>query len=66
MHAILTTPKTLLKSFLLASDRAYFARPVAVLVHCGPPRRSEVGTITVTDPHRGHTYTTNPKWVVAA
>lgn len=60
MTTTLVTPKTLLKSFILASDRAYWSKPVAVeLLY------SEISTrlLFVRDPQRGSTFPTNPKWI---
>lgn len=58
----LITPTKTLNHFLLTSDRDYFSRPILVeLLY------SELATklLFVRDPRRGHTYPTNPKFVVA-
>jgi hypothetical protein len=58
---VLVTPKSLLKMFVLASDRDYFARPIAVVLS------SEVASrqLMATDPQRGTTFPVNPKHVKA-
>lgn len=58
MNAILTTPTSYLKSFILPADRAYYARPVAVQV-----LYSEISTrfIWVHDPATGRTFPTDPR-----
>jgi hypothetical protein len=71
MTFTLTTPKSLLKGFLLFSDRLYFSTPIEVepimseltivKIH-GKARYAPLHTM-VHDPERGHTYPTNPKWV---
>jgi len=58
--AYLVTPKSLLSSFILEADRLYFSTPVVVeLLY------SETSTklLFVRDPHRGHIYPTNPKFI---
>jgi hypothetical protein len=55
----LVTPTSLLKSFILQSDREYFSRPIPVL-----PVPYTGDTMFVCDPHRGHTYPVNPSHIV--
>lgn len=57
----LVTPKTIINTFILAGDREYFSNPIKIeLLYSELPSK----TLIVRDPHRGHTYPTNPNWVV--